>query len=1057
SQETSGTWLESAGPDSFTRGTISLYIANSAGSMAITALRVDNQGNVGIGTIAPLAKLDIGVGTTGPVLMVSSNNGNATHGDYLTVTSTGNVGIGTTDPGVKFQVAGAVRVDEGSGNGVQFSRSYPTAHGHIYVDDVANTILTYMGYYGHRWLTSSGEIVRITQSGNVGVGTVVPVARFHVGVGAPSGTADLSTNSALIKGNLEVDGKIYGDGSMLTGVSGAVSGLTTYAVPRASSSTTLVDSGIYLDVNGNVGVGATNPDVKLEVNGLGRFTGTGGLSVGGDYGQNRIQMSTSGFTRILVLGTTNGYIPISAQALSIGGTYGDTASPSSGAIIQGNVGIGTTAPRGKLEVDGSIYVPNGFGNIGLGTTEAGTLLTVGPTPPTLTAGSSPVAAFKGDLVVDGVLYGDGSQLTNIPSSGGISDLTTYAVPRASSATTIVDSGIYTDANGNVGIGTTNPLTKLNVRGTGDYINGIVLEGYLRPSVIFNNGSFLWAAGMNDGSSNYTIRGVVSPGTNNGYDWFVIDTAGNVGIGTTAPASRLNVETNSDAFAGVVVENLADSANAASGIVFSAGNGATVGFAGAYPPNYSFYPLFADSQVVWANASASGGLVLGNSGGLVRFMRSSTVEAMRMTGGNLGIGTSGPRAKLEIVASGSTTGTAFQIDDSLYSPKVTVLDNGNVGIGTTVPWATLQVGVNPSIPSGSSPAAAIKGNLVVDGKIYGDGSNITGLPGGISGLTTYALPRASSATTIVDSGIYLDANGNVGIGSVSPGVALDVVGSIRASTVQVVNITSTPYTIASSQNGVNFTYTNAAAGTVNLPAISGLNDGFTVTIARQVAKSLTITANGTDGFPGTPSGTQGTLEMQGNNIATITLMKAGSYWNIVNKTDDCIVGQSCWATGMIYAGTLNGHQYFTTQGCTSSSSCSGTDSVTKTFASSGCSSSYCGANAQYVLTTSATNQATLATTTGDSAFKFCADLNSNSIAGQTDWYLPTTMELNLLYQNQASIGGFYTNPLVAVLLYWSSTESGNSYAWLVNNSQAAKTDPYHVRCVRTGETGTHKVF
>ena len=39
-----------------------------------------------------------------------------------------------------------------------------------------------------------------------------------------------------------------------------------------------------------------------------------------------------------------------------------------------------------------------------------------------------------------------------------------------------------------------------------------------------------------------------------------------------------------------------------------------------------------------------------------------------------------------------------------------------------------------------------------------------------------------------------------------------------------------------------------------------------------------------------------------------------------------------------------------------------------------------------------------------------------LGGQSDWFLPSILELNVLFDNQALVGGFTDN-------YWSSTESG----------------------------------
>ena len=81
-----------------------------------------------------------------------------------------------------------------------------------------------------------------------------------------------------------------------------------------------------------------------------------------------------------------------------------------------------------------------------------------------------------------------------------------------------------------------------------------------------------------------------------------------------------------------------------------------------------------------------------------------------------------------------------------------------------------------------------------------------------------------------------------------------------------------------------------------------------------------------------------------------------------------------------------------------------------------------------------------------AARLCGDL---VLGGYSDWYLPSTQELNQLYINRVAIGGFGT-------VYWSSREENDGIAWSCgfyygsqgNCNIAFKTGNGNVRAVRS---------
>jgi hypothetical protein len=197
--------LKSAGT-----GAISLRYENGGGFKS--AVVVDNNGlyrldatnislnptnNVGIGTTSPSAALEVVGGIklsdNSPLTWATSNTrifGQAGYmqfqvgsTDKMRITSAGNVGIGTTSPGYPLEVNGIIKT----------STSFLGTTAIIQKVTALNT-------NGIQFTNNGGsEKMRITDGGNVGIGTTVPLAKLHVKDGNTLSSA-LTNTSALIEG-----------------------------------------------------------------------------------------------------------------------------------------------------------------------------------------------------------------------------------------------------------------------------------------------------------------------------------------------------------------------------------------------------------------------------------------------------------------------------------------------------------------------------------------------------------------------------------------------------------------------------------------------------------------------------------------------------------------------------------------------------------------------------------------------------------------------------------------------------------------------------------------
>ncbi|MEK7507273.1 MAG: tail fiber domain-containing protein, partial [Patescibacteria group bacterium] len=229
--------------------------------------------------------------------------------------------------------------------------------------------------------------------------------------------------------------------------------------------------------------------------------------------------------------------------------------------------------------------------------------------------------------------------------------------------------------------------------------------------------------------------------------------GNVGIGTTNPGRIFEVNGGSLNETYVILTN-----SAAGG---GSGNGLEI-YEGSVNAN------------IWNYEN-----------GYIRFATNNTERLRIDSSGNVGIGTTSPGTKFDVIGAASistnfeVTGGYASISNTLY-----VQQKGNVGIGTTVPVNLLEVkaptathtGIQVTAGTGTSAAffrASNTGGLLDIGRESSGGGAL------LTGATGYAGVIAAGGTYPLQFGINdgikmtILNSGNVGIGTTGPGQLLEV--------------------------------------------------------------------------------------------------------------------------------------------------------------------------------------------------------------------------------------------------------------------------------------------
>lgn len=511
----------------------------ASGVNPIERMRIDSTGNVGVGTTAPTGRLAVHPAARTTAFAPGTG---ASWGDLVLVNPTDTLNAAT---GIRF-VVDASGDDGTNGTGIAVVKTHASnyAHDMVFMNDASGS--------------SATEAMRLTSTGQLGLGTSSPSAMIHARTTAAgnahtlltleSNQGDLLSGAGVNLDFLLTDSNTnaptnpqariqliqdFGAHGYPEEASGNLAFFT--ALGTAQNANTLTER-MRIMANGSVGIGTTAPTTNLHVFGANPALMTLQRSTSNDNAA--IEYKNGGGSIFAGLSQNNDFAIGTTSNLGGSGLFTVRTS--------GNVGIGTTTPTQKLSIastSASVYAPTGSG-------AAGTM------PWSASAGADPVLMINNESPVSG----SGSYLgfatketgnrSNVAYFGAVStdlDYSPSLVFGSRSSNTTYTERMRIGPTGNVGIGTTLPTSPLQVnRATAGLpaTSGTTQNGVLRLASDATHG--IIDMGVVSGATVGWIQAGRRDDLSLPLGLSINPNGGNVGIGTAAPNENLEVANSAGA-------------------------------------------------------------------------------------------------------------------------------------------------------------------------------------------------------------------------------------------------------------------------------------------------------------------------------------------------------------------------------------------------------------------------------------------------------------------------------------------------------------------------------